>query len=54
MGDERELQRRLIDRERVRWQVGKSECLGVGDLAFGAPASAVERLEEAMSESVSR
>ena len=45
VGDEGELQPGVVDRERVRRQVGESGGFGVADLSFGAAAAAVERFE---------
>ena len=45
VGAEHELQPGVVDRERVRWQVGEAGGFGVADLSFDAAASAVERFE---------
>jgi hypothetical protein len=41
--DQAALEPGLVDRARVRWQVGESGGFGVAGLSFGSAASAVER-----------
>jgi hypothetical protein len=45
VGAEGEVEPGVVDRERVRWQVGQAGGFGVADLSFGAATAAVERFE---------